>query len=150
MKKAERKTRSLRGKVMRLSITIVVSAIIVIFVSGLIEINLMRRMVTEAGENQTLALKEKSQQVLSAMVEGNLRQTIHQAANNSNDEFWTLDHDFKVLAEQVQDVFDYAPGSLISVLRHAGSLWYLQRAKNQNVREGPKENNKTLKKVCIF
>ena len=100
-----KKTKSLKGKIMGLCITIVASAIVVFFASGLIEINLIQKMITEAGENQTRVIKEKSQETLVALVEGSLKQTIRQAADNSNDEFWCLDHDFRILGEQVQDVF---------------------------------------------
>ena len=102
-----KKTKSLRGKIMKLCIAIVVSAIIVFFVSGLIEINLILKMATETGENQTTVIKDKSQDALSGMVEASLKQTIHQAADNSNDEFWSLDHDFRILGQQVQDVFEH-------------------------------------------
>jgi sigma-B regulation protein RsbU (phosphoserine phosphatase) len=95
----------MRSKIMRLCVTIVVTAIIAFFVSGLIEVMLIQKMVGEAGENQTITLKEKSQETLTGIVEGSLKQTIRQAADNSNDEFWSLDHDFRILGEQVQDVF---------------------------------------------
>ena len=87
---------------MRLCITIVVIAIIVFFLSGMVEINLILRMATESGVNQTNVIKNKSQETLSKVIEGS-----RQAADNSGDEFWSLDHDFRILGEQVKDVFEH-------------------------------------------
>lgn len=102
-----KKSRNLRKRIMRLCITIVVIAIIVFFLSGMVEINLILRMATESGVNQTNVIKNKSQETLSKVIEGSLRQTIRQAADNSGDEFWSLDHDFRILGEQVKDVFEH-------------------------------------------
>ena len=107
MGEKEKKMGSLRKKIMWLCVSVVISAIIVFFVSGLVELIIINWMISETSGNQAVVIKDMSQEALTKVLEDGLIQTIHQAANNSNDEFWTLDHDFRMLGKQVQDVFEH-------------------------------------------
>jgi sigma-B regulation protein RsbU (phosphoserine phosphatase) len=107
MGNVRKKTGSLGSKIMRLCIAIVVCAVIVFFISGIIEISLIRKMTTESVGNQTAVIKNRSMEALTGIVEGSLKQTVRQAAENSGDEFWSLDHDFRILGQQVEDVFKH-------------------------------------------
>ena len=62
------------------------------------------RVAAETNETQNEAIKEQSQETLTRLTYENMLNTVTLTARNVDGEFWTMRHDFTMLAHQVQDV----------------------------------------------
>ena len=101
----KKKQKGLQKKIFGLCVTIITVAIVVFAVIGIMQLRLIFRMASETGKSQTVAIKDKSRETLTEIMESSLNQTIRQAASSTDNEFWTMRHDFTILSLQVQDVF---------------------------------------------
>ena len=97
----------LGSKIFNLCFVLVVVAISAFAVIGIIQLRSLSMMTEENGERQAKVIKEHSQQTLMAETENHLLSMVKANAKNVDGEFWTLKHDFNVLAMQIQTIFDH-------------------------------------------
>lgn len=97
--------RGLQEKILRLCVVIVLIVIIAFAAIGISEIGLLRQMVRQSSDSQNKAIKDKSEELVWVILNSDVMGTSTFAAQNTDDIFWSLTHDFYVLRSQVQDVF---------------------------------------------
>ena len=96
----------LESKVFNLCVLLVIIAITAFAVIGILQLRSLSEMTEESGEKQAGVIKENTQTTMTTLAEVSMLNTVVLQTQNINGEFWTLRHDFQVLAKQVQDVFD--------------------------------------------
>ena len=99
--------RGLRSKMFRLCILLVLVASIVFGVVGIFQLRSMVNLASEMTENQNTAVKEISQETILRLTRENMINTVELSARNSDNKFKTMKHDFLLLADEVQDVFEH-------------------------------------------
>ena len=108
MKKLARKIfGGLGSKIFYLCFLLVVVAIAAFAIIGFFQLRSLSEMTEENGEIQAEVIKDHSQESLMNLTESHLKSNVVSYAENINGEFWTLKHDFMVLAKQIQTIFDY-------------------------------------------
>jgi sigma-B regulation protein RsbU (phosphoserine phosphatase) len=71
------------------------------------ELRVLMKVATETNKSQNETIKRRSEEALTRLTYENMQNTISLAARNVDGEFWTMRHDFTILARQVKDVFDH-------------------------------------------
>ena len=97
----------LGSKIFNLCFVLVVVAITAFAVIGIFQLRSLSVMTEENGETQAQVIKESSQETMMTQTENMLLSSAISNANNIDGEFWTLKHDFNVLAQQIQTIFDH-------------------------------------------
>ena len=97
----------LGSKIFNLCFVLVVVAITAFAVIGIFQLRSLSLMTEENGERQAKVIKSESQETLMAQTEKMLSSSAIVNAKIIDGEFWTLRHDFNVLAQQIQTVFDH-------------------------------------------
>ena len=99
--------KGLQGKLFRLCVILILIASVAFAVIGILQLRSMTRIAAETSESQNEAIKKKSQETLETLIRENMMNTISLSAEKADGEFWTMQHDFTVLAEQVQDILEH-------------------------------------------
>jgi sigma-B regulation protein RsbU (phosphoserine phosphatase) len=102
-----KKLGSLRGKILYLCLGIVLAAIIGLAAVGLYEVNLLQQAIAESGQSESMAVKTASETLVWDMLYDVILGDIDTVARGTEGEFWTMEHDFKMLGIQVQDVIEH-------------------------------------------
>ena len=99
--------KGLQGKLFRLCVILILIASVAFAVIGILQLRSMTRIAAETSESQNEAIKKKSQETLETLIRENMTNTISLSAEKADGEFWTMRHDFTILAEQVQDILQH-------------------------------------------
>ena len=97
----------LRKKLFLLCSMLVIAASVAFAVIGILQLRASMRVAAETNESQNEAIKEQSQETLTRLTYENMLNTVTLTAQNVDGEFWTMRHDFTMLAHQVQDVLEH-------------------------------------------
>ena len=97
----------LRRKLFRLCILLIITATMAFALMGLLRLRALMHLVSETNVTQTKAIKERSQETITSLTSDEMLNIITLSAKNADGEFWTMKHDFGILANQVQDVFEH-------------------------------------------
>ena len=99
-------TGGLRKKLFLLCSLLVITASVAFAVIGIMQLRSSTRVAAETNASQNAAIKQRSQETMTRMTYENMLNTISLTAKNADGEFWTMKHDFTMLALMVQDVFE--------------------------------------------
>ena len=99
--------RGLRRKMFILCAAMVLAASVGFGVIGIVQLRGMLKLASDTNETQNHAIQDLSQQTLSMMILENMVNTVEQSAQNADYQFWTMKHDFTMMADQVQDIFEH-------------------------------------------
>ena len=99
--------RGLRRKMFLLCSAMVLAASVAFGIIGIVQLRGMLKLATETNETQNNAIQEISQETLTRMILENMVNTVDQSALNADSQFFTMKHDFTMLADQVQDIFEH-------------------------------------------
>ena len=105
--KKSRKKFGLQNKILILCVTIVLVAIGVFAAIGMVELRLLFRAINESSEVEDKIIKKESEDIVWDMISYDVLDTIDSAARNTEGEFWTLRHDYEILAAQVVDIMKH-------------------------------------------
>ena len=97
----------LGSKIFNLCFLLVVVAIVAFAIIGIFQLRSLSVMTEENGKIQAEVIKEHSQETMMNQTEQSLIAYVTSYANNIDGEFYTLMHDFNVLAAQIQTIFDH-------------------------------------------
>ncbi|MBR6229140.1 MAG: SpoIIE family protein phosphatase [Eubacterium sp.] len=97
----------LGSKIFNLCLLLVVVAITAFALIGVFQLRSLSVMTEENGETQAEVIKEQSQKTMTEQTENMLLTGAVASANYVDGEFWTLKHDFNVLALQIQTIIDH-------------------------------------------
>ncbi len=97
----------LRKKLFLLCSLLVITASMAFAVIGILQLRSSTRVAAETNASQNEAIKQRSQETMTGLTYENMRNTITLTAQNADGEFWTMKHDFTMLALQVQDIFEH-------------------------------------------
>ncbi len=97
----------LRKKLFLLCSLLVITASVAFAVIGILQLRASMRVAAETNASQNAAIKQRSQETMTDLTYENMRNTITLTAQNADGEFWTMKHDFTMLALQVQDIFEH-------------------------------------------
>ena len=97
----------LRRKLFLLCSRLVIFAALAFAVIGVLQMRAAARVNRNITSSQTAAIKERSHKAITQLTYEEMLNTITLTAKNADGEFWTLKHDFTILARQVQDVFEH-------------------------------------------
>ncbi len=100
-----KRAKSLRGKILYLCLGIVMVAIFVFAAIGIAQLRMLLRVFSESSESQNRVIKEESNELLWEILSSDVLGTIYMAAEDTDGEFWTMEHDYNVLGKQVADIF---------------------------------------------
>ena len=95
----------LRKKLLLLCSMLVITAAVAFAIIGILQLRAAARVAAETNESQNKAIKERSQETITSLTYEDMLNTITLTAENADGEFWTMKHDFTMLAAQVQDIF---------------------------------------------
>ncbi|MCR5666549.1 MAG: SpoIIE family protein phosphatase [Eubacterium sp.] len=96
----------LQTKILNLCIILVISTIVVFAIVGIVQLRSVSKLAKTTAEEQNETIQEISQESMMEITKDSMLQTAKLATRNSNNVFWTMERDFSVLGEQVQDVFE--------------------------------------------
>ncbi len=96
-----------RKKLFLLCSLLVIIASVAFAIIGIIQLRSSMRVANEMNESQNEMIKNQSRETMTRMTYDDMLNTITLAAQNVDGEFWTMRHDFSILARQVQDVFEH-------------------------------------------
>ena len=97
----------LRRKLILLCSLLVVAASVAFAIIGILQLRTSARVASETNISQNAAVKQRSQETISDLTYEDMLNTITLAAKSADGEFWTMKHDFTMLALQVQDIFEH-------------------------------------------
>ena len=97
----------LRKKLFLLCSLLVITASMAFAVIGILQLRSSTKVAAETNASQNEAIKQRSQETMTALTYENMLNTITLTAKNADGEFWTMKHDFTMLALEVQDVFEH-------------------------------------------
>jgi sigma-B regulation protein RsbU (phosphoserine phosphatase) len=97
----------LRKKLFLLCTMLVIVASVAFAAIGIIQLRTSMRVAAETSESQNETIKEQSQETLTRLNYENMLNTVTLTAQNVDGEFWTMKHDFTMLAHQVQDILEH-------------------------------------------
>ena len=97
----------LRKKLFLLCSLLVITASLAFAVIGIWQLRASSRVASETNASQNEAIKLSSQETLTSLTYDNMLNTVTLAAQNADGEFWTMKHDFTMLAGQVQDILEH-------------------------------------------
>ena len=95
----------LAGKLIRFSVIFVACLGLIFLFLFHFRLDLLLDLVSSVSEKETDLVQDKYRESMSGYTQDSLLQTIIWAADKTDDEFWIMDHDFRVLASQTEDVF---------------------------------------------
>ncbi|MCR5403498.1 MAG: SpoIIE family protein phosphatase [Butyrivibrio sp.] len=108
MKEKKRQIKSgLQRKILMLSVSMVVIAIVVASVVGIIEIRSAGKLTGNTSRAKAEIIQETSRDSMLKITRDNLAQTAGLAARLIDEKLWIMEHDFFVLDEQVKDILKY-------------------------------------------
>ncbi|MBQ9009621.1 MAG: SpoIIE family protein phosphatase [Clostridia bacterium] len=99
--------RGLKGKILRLCVFLVLTASIVFAFIGIFQLQSFMHVVSETNASKSENIKTISEETLMELTRERMMNTITLSAKVSDGEFWTMHHDFSMLADQVKDVFEH-------------------------------------------
>ena len=97
----------LRKKLFLLCSLLVITASVAFAVIGILQLRASTRVAAETNASQNVAIKQRSQETMTNLTYENMLSTITLTAQNADGEFWTMKHDFTMLALMVQDIFEH-------------------------------------------
>ena len=116
VQKGNIKIGGLENKIFNLCLILVVGAIMIFAILGVVRLKQLSEMANEASQKQTNEVKQISESSMQNAVESRVNQVGKLNAELMNNEFWTLAHDQKVFALQVEEIIrnadDYTPVEL--------------------------------------
>ena len=99
--------KGLRGKIFLLCVVLVITASLAFAIIGILQLRDVTRLAVETGNSQNTAVKQISHETLEQLTRESMLNAISLSAKNADGEFWTMQHDFSILAEQVRDVLEH-------------------------------------------
>ena len=97
----------LRRKLFLLCSLLVITASVAFAVIGILQLRASTRVAAETNASQNAAIKQRSEETMTDLTYANMLNTITLTAKNADGEFWTMKHDFTMLALQVQDILEH-------------------------------------------
>ena len=97
----------LRKKLLFLCSFLVITASVAFAIIGILQLRASARVAAETNASQNAAVKARSQETITSLTYEDMLNTITLAAKSADGEFWTMKHDFTMLALQVQDIFEH-------------------------------------------
>ena len=97
----------LRRKLFLLCSLLVITASVAFAVIGILQLRASMRVAEETNASQNEAIKQRSQETMTSLTYEDMLNTITLTAKNADGEFWTMKHDFTMLAHMVQDVLEH-------------------------------------------
>ena len=97
----------LRKKLLLLCSFLVITASVAFAIIGILQLRASARVAAETNASQNAAVKAQSQETITSLTYEDMLNTITLAAKSADGEFWTMKHDFTMLALQVQDIFEH-------------------------------------------
>ena len=97
----------LRKKLLFLCSFLVITASVAFAIIGILQLRASARVAAETNASQNAAVKARSQETTTSLTYEDMLNTITLAAKSADGEFWTMKHDFTMLALQVQDIFEH-------------------------------------------
>ena len=97
----------LRRKLFLLCSLLVITASLAFAVIGILQLQATTRVAAATNASQNAAIMQRSQETITDLTNENMLNTITLTAQNADGEFWTMRHDFTMLALQVQDIFEH-------------------------------------------
>ena len=97
----------LRRKLFLLCSMLVITASLAFAVIGILQLRASMRVAAETNASQNAAIKQRSQETTTRLTNEDMLNTITLTAQNADGEFWTMKHDFTMLALMVQDIFEH-------------------------------------------
>ena len=97
----------LRRKLFLLCSLLVITASTAFAVIGILQLRASMRVAARTNESQNEAIKQRSESMLTRMTYDNMLNTITLTAKNADGEFWTMRHDFTMLAGAVKDILEH-------------------------------------------
>ena len=98
---------SLRRKLFLLCSALVITASLAFAVIGILQLRTLMRVAAETNESQSEAIKQRSEETLKRLGLEDMLNIVVSSAENVDGEFWTMRHDFTMLALQVQDILEH-------------------------------------------
>ena len=95
----------LRKKLLLLCNLLVMTAALAFAVIGILQLRTAARVIAETNDTQNVAIKQRSQETITNLTYEDMLNTITLTAENADGEFWTMKHDFTMLAGLVKDIF---------------------------------------------
>ena len=89
-----------------LCVLLVIIAITAFAVIGILQLRSLSEMTEKNGEKQAQVIKDHTQETMMDTMTIAMLDTVNIQSRTIDGEFWTLNHDFTVLAAQLQSVFD--------------------------------------------
>ena len=97
----------LRKKLFLLCSLLIITASLAFAVIGILQLRSSTRVARETNASQNEAVKLRSEETMTSMTYENMLNTITLTAQNADGEFWTMKHDFTMLALQVQEILEH-------------------------------------------
>lgn len=97
----------LRRKLFLLCSLLVITASLAFAVIGILQLRATTRVAAATNASQNAAIMQRSQETITDLTNENMLNTITLTAQNADGEFWTMKHDFTMLALMVQDIFEH-------------------------------------------
>ena len=97
----------LRKKLLLLCSLLVIIASAAFSVISILQLLTASRVTAETNDSQNEAVKKQSQETITSLTYEDMLNTITLTAENADGEFWTMKHDFTMLAVQVQDILEH-------------------------------------------
>ena len=97
----------LRKKLFLLCSLLVITASVAFAIIGILQLRTSARVAAETNASQNAAIKQRSEEAITDLTYEDMLSTITLTAKNADGEFWTMKHDFTMLAHQVQDIFEH-------------------------------------------
>lgn len=104
-KKVERKPIGLAGKLIRFVIIFVLCMGAAFAIMSFVQVSLLKKVVKSEEFTQTYTIQTTYAITTASVPRDSLYELITWAADKTDDEFWILDHDIRILGEMVEDVF---------------------------------------------
>lgn len=105
MGKSKEKKRGLQKKILLLCVGIVMATIVVFAAIDIAELWLLLRMADTTSDSTNEVVKKESEELVWNLLDSSVMETLDTTVRSTDGEFWTLEHDFSLLGNQVQDVF---------------------------------------------
>lgn len=96
--------KGLAAKLIKFVVGCVLGIGLTCFLITMLQLHILSKMVEQEEQLQADLVQEKSMESVSLLTQDSLLQLNIWAADQTDDEFWTLYHDIQVLGEQVRDI----------------------------------------------
>lgn len=122
--------KGLAGKLIKFAVIFVAILGLVFMTMSRVQVAILKNVVQTEGENQTDLVQSEYMNSMSSLTEDSLLQLIAWAADKTDDEFWILDHDMRIMRDQVEDVFrhpeNYARKEVLPPRKENAGVYTLQ------------------------